>query len=237
MVRLDRDIEKQTGISREDHENRNKINEMPTGKLTPSPEDPTTWVDEAEKAWKLVPEKYASENQPMRVPLARLRAVLGKPFPFLKVPNLKFISTNAEKGFSEICANRFTGKLIIEQEFMGTMNLCTDAPDDVMATGIIPNKGEHRMLDILPHYLYGPNYKQITKDVELGSIEEAPVVLGKTEMEVTLNMWLAVVFQTQNIKKLLAPKPKEEVPDAEPVSDAEAPAEEEPAAPAETPAE
>ena len=42
--------------------------------------------------------------------------------PFLKVPNLKFISPNADGKYSEVCANRYKGELVTDQKIIGTFN-------------------------------------------------------------------------------------------------------------------
>jgi len=142
-LRSDEEIEKQIGLSRQNHENRNELNELPTGKLRPSPEDKSEWKDDDGRTWKLNKEQNAAYHQPMPVWVAFVRAYLGKVLPFCKVPNLKFISPNANNGmYSEVCANRYTGELVIEQKIMGTFNFATDAPD-AMKDGKLPTTGEH----------------------------------------------------------------------------------------------
>lgn len=177
---LDEQIEKRIGLSREDHENRNQLNELPKGTLTPSQEDCTIWKDDDGRPWKLNAEPNAAYHQPMSVPMAFIRAHLSKLLPFLKVPNLKFISPNADGRYSEVCANRYTGELVIEQQIMGTFNLCTDAPN-AMEDGKLPTTGEHELWDIIPHKEYGGNYKQIATGIEVGSLEKGPVILAKLE--------------------------------------------------------
>ena len=201
----DAEIEAEIGLSREDHENRNIYNELPKGKINPSPDDPTVWLDEDSRPWKLNKEQNAAYHQPMPVPVAFIRALLSKTIPWFKVPNLKFISPNADGRYSEIIANRYTGELVIEQKILGTFNLCTDAPDGMigmylkefshhffhtnnlngflfififLSDGNLPTDGEHRQWDILPHEQYGWNYRHIAKGIEIGSIEKGPVVLG-----------------------------------------------------------
>jgi hypothetical protein len=77
----------------------------------------------------------------MPVPVAFIRAHLSKLIPFLKVPNLKFISPNADGRYSVVYANRYTGELVIDQKTIGTFNLATDAPD-AMKDGKLPTTGE-----------------------------------------------------------------------------------------------
>ncbi len=123
-------VEEETCLSRADHKNRNMFNELPNGKIKPSAEDDTVWKDADGREWKLNAKRNAAYHQPMPVWVAFVWAhvanVLGG---FCKVPNLKFISTNADGRYLEICANRYTGELVIDQTIMGTFNLATDAPD------------------------------------------------------------------------------------------------------------
>jgi len=176
------EIEKETGLSREDHENRNQFNELPTGLLKPSPEDKTIWKDDNGRPWKLNAEPNAAYHQPYPLAIAWIRAHLSTMIPALKVPNLKFVSPNKDGRYSEICANRYTGELVIEQQIMGTFNLCQDAPD-AMVHGKLPTTGEHDLLDVIPHNKYGGGYKHIAAGIEIGSIEKGPVVLGHLEDE------------------------------------------------------
>ena len=176
----DDEIKEKTGLSREDHENRNEFNELPNGKIKPSGEDPTIWKDEDGRPWKLCAEQNAAHHQPMHLYIAFIRGYLSKCLPFMKVPNLKFFSPNADGRYSEICANRYTGELLIDQQIMGTFNFCTDAPD-AMTIGSLPTTGEHDLLDIVPHNEYGGAYKYIAKGMKIGDIEKGPVVLGKLD--------------------------------------------------------
>ena len=176
----DEQMKQETGISREDHENRNQFNELPNGKIKPSPEDKTIWTDDDGRPWKLNSEPYAAYHQPNPVAIAFIQAHLGEFIPYLKVPNLKFISPNADGRYSEIVANRYTGELIIEQNIMGTFNLATDAPD-AMIDGKLPTTGEHDLWDVIPHNKYGGGYKYIAAGIETGSIEKGPIVLAHLE--------------------------------------------------------
>jgi hypothetical protein len=176
----DGEIEQRIGLSREDHENRNQLNELPKGKLTPSAEDPTIWKDDKGRPWKLNAEPNAAYHQPMPLAVAFIRAYLGRVIPQLKVPNLKFISPNADGRYSEVCANRYTGELVIDQKIMGTFNFATDAPD-AMKDGKLPITGEHDTLDIVPHNEYGGKYRHIARGMMIGSISEGPVILGLLE--------------------------------------------------------
>jgi hypothetical protein len=184
----DKEIEQKIGLSRKDHENRNQLNELPNGKLEPSAEDSTIWKDDDGRPWKLNAEPNAAYHQPMSVPVAFIRAYLSKLIPSLKVPNLKFISPNADGRYSEVCANRYTGELVIDQKIIGTFNLATDAPD-AMKDGKLPTTGEHDTWDVIPHNEYGGKYKQIAKGIEIGSLEKGPVILHKTETEKSKPCW------------------------------------------------
>lgn len=178
--RSDAEIEAETGLTRENHENRNIYNELPNGKLKPSPSDPTLWIDDDSRTWKLNAEPNAAYHQPMPLAVAFIRGHLGKFIPSLKVPNLKFISPNADGMYSEVCANRYTGELVIDQKLMGTFNFCKDAPDG-MKDGKLPTTGEHDTLDVIPHKEYGGNYLYIAKGMPTGSIEKGPVILAKLD--------------------------------------------------------
>lgn len=175
-LKADEETQELTGLSREEHENRNQRNELPKGKLKATAEDPTMWKDEDGREWKLNAEQNAAYHQPMPVWIAVVRASLGRYFPSLKVPNLKFISKNADGMYSEVCANRYTGELVIAQKIMGTFNLCKDAPN-AMKDGKLPTGGQHRMLDIIPHEEYGGTYKQVAKGIDVGQLEKGPVIL------------------------------------------------------------
>ena len=86
------------------------------------------------------------------------------------------MSPNADGTSSEVCANRYTGELIIDQQTMGTYNFATDEPD-LMKTGILPGRGEHKTMNIVTHEQYGWNYKQYAKGIPTGSLDKAPVIL------------------------------------------------------------
>ncbi len=176
----DEQIEQETGLSREDHENRNQFNELPNGKIKPSSEDKSIWKDDDGRPWKLNAEPNAAYHQPYPVAIAFIRAYLSKLIPSMKVPNLKFISPNADGRYSEIVANRYTGELIIEQKIIGTFNFATDAPD-AMIDGKLPTTGEHDLLDVIPHNKYGGGYRHIAAGIEIGSIEKGPIVLAHLE--------------------------------------------------------
>ena len=100
--------------------------------------------------------------------------------PFLKVPNLKFISPNADGKYSEMCANRYKGELVTDQKIIGTFNFCTDAPD-AMKDGKLPTTGEHYDLDIVPHEVYGGDYKHIAVGIKIQSNNTDRVILGKLD--------------------------------------------------------
>ena len=179
--KCDEEVEALIGLSRKDHEYRNIHNELPNGKLKPSPEDYTIWIDDDSRPWKLNAEAYSAYHQPMPLAVAFIRGHLGKYIPFLKVPNLKFISPNANGMYSEICANRYTGELVIDPKLFGTFNLCTDAPDG-MKDGKLPTTGEHDTFDVVPHKEYGANYLHVAKGIPVGSLEKGPVVLAKLDV-------------------------------------------------------
>ena len=69
-------------------------------------------------------------------------------------------------------------ELVIDEQFMGTFYLCTDAPNG-MVDGKLPVTGEHNTLDVIPHNEYGGTYRHVTKRIELGSLDKGPVILGK----------------------------------------------------------
>ena len=176
--KTDAQIEKETGISREQHENRNELNEFPTGKLKPiDKEDKLLYEDDAGRVWCRGPDYYASYHQPIPVIIAGVISIFSSVFCGIgKVPNLKFMSPNADGTFSEVCVNRYTGELIIDQQTMGTYNFATDEPD-LMKTGILPGRGEHKTMNIVTHEQYGWNYKQYAKGIPTGSLDKAPVIL------------------------------------------------------------
>lgn len=175
----DAEIEKKTGISREQHENRNDLNELPTGKLKSTDDKEQFYKDDADRVWRRTADLYASYHQPFPKNLAIIRSLFSSVFFGLgKVPNLKFISKNANGTHSEICANRYTGELIVSPEIMGTYNFATDEPD-AMETGNLSASGEHKTKDIITHEEYGANYKHIAKGIPVGSFDDgkAPIVL------------------------------------------------------------
>mmetsp|Transcript_28316 Transcript_28316/g.32554 ORF Transcript_28316/g.32554 Transcript_28316/m.32554 type:complete len:187 (-) Transcript_28316:125-685(-) len=178
----DDDIEKRIGLSRKDHENRIMLNELPKGKITPSVDDPTIWKDEDGRPWKLNPDEIAVYHQPTNIVSAEIRAFVGKVIPSIRNPNLKFISPNADGRYSEVCANRYTGELVIEQQLIGTFNFAADAPN-AMKDAKYPAHGEHERLDVTPHNEYGGKYKHIARDIPIGSLEKGPVILGLLEEE------------------------------------------------------
>jgi len=179
----DKDTEARTNLSREDHENRNQFNELPNGMLKPSLEDASIWLDDDDRPWKLNAEPNAAYHQPMPLAIAFIRAYIGEWIPILKVPNLKFISpNNADGKFSEVCANRYTGELVIDQQILGTYNFCSleDAPN-AMKDGKLPTTGMHNTMDVVPHNEYGASYRHIAKGMEIGSVTNGPVILAKLE--------------------------------------------------------
>jgi len=172
----DADIEKETGVSRQMHEDRNELNELPAGKLKVT-EDKTLWKDDNGRLWKLNPDHAAAYHQPMPLAVAFIRAIISeKLFGIGKVPNLKFISPNEDKTYSEIVANRYTGELVIDQQLMGTYNFAKDAPN-AMQIGNLPSTGEHDTFDIITHKAYGGTYKHIAAGIPVGSLAKGPVVL------------------------------------------------------------
>jgi hypothetical protein len=172
----DAETEKETGVSRQMHEDRNKLNELPAGKLKVT-EDKTLWKDDNGRLWKLNPDYAAAYHQPMPLAVAFIRGITSAAlFGIGKVPNLKFISPNKDKTYSEIVANRYTGELVIDQQLMGTYNYAKDAPD-AMEIGNLSSRGEHNTFDIIPHTAYGGTYKHIAKDIPVGSLAKGPVVL------------------------------------------------------------
>jgi len=180
LASTDKVIESRIKLSRKNHENRNQLNELPNGKLKPSLEDKTIWKDDEGRPWKLNAEPNAAYHQPMPVAIAFIRAYIGAVIPIFKVPNLKFVSPNKDGRYSEVCANRYTGELVIEQKIIGTYNYATDAPD-AMKDGKLPTTGEHDTLDVIPHNEYGWNYLYIAKGIEIGSLEKGPVILGQLD--------------------------------------------------------
>jgi len=166
-----------TGISREDHENRNMLNELPTGLLRLKKDDERFYEDDAGRSWRLSPDPTAAYHQPYPLAIAFIRAHISQCFlGFLRVPNQKLMSPNKDGTYSEICVNRYTGELIIDAYMMGTYNFCKDTPD-AMEIGNLPNGGDHKKTDIIPHNEYGRDYKHIAKGIPVGSLDKAPVVM------------------------------------------------------------
>lgn len=114
------------------------------------------------------------------------------------MPNLKFISPNADGKFSEICANRYTGELVIDQKILGTFNLCTDVSvADAFKDGKLPaaRTGEHYTLDMQPHDVYGGTYKHVAKGIKVGELEKGPVVLGQLDKSpVGINLFVFTIL-------------------------------------------
>jgi hypothetical protein len=173
----DKEIEEKTGISREKHENRNELNELPVGQLKQSKEDKTVYTDDNGRFWKLNSDIAASYHQPMHLWVAAARSIFSSILCGVgQVPNVKFISLNEDHTYSEVVANRYTGELVMDPQIMGTYNFCTDEPLG-MQNGALGIDGEHKKFDIIPHEEYGGNYKHIAKGIPVGSLKKAPVVL------------------------------------------------------------
>jgi len=170
-TKTDDEIEAITTISRAKHENRNEIcNELPTGKLQikPGQTDTMLYVDDGGRLWRRNPDLMASYHQPMSMPNALFHSIIDAvifciDFP---VPNMKFISINADQTYSEVICNRYTGELIVDPKYFGTSNYCTDAPHG-MQTGSLTTK-EHVLYDVKTHEKYGHNYKHIAKGIPVG---------------------------------------------------------------------
>jgi hypothetical protein len=167
----DLDIELETGIDRETHENRNDKNELPTGKLTITPEDKMIYVDEAGRKWKRYPDRLAAYHQPIPLAIAWLRAVFSNVFMGAgKVPNLKFTSKNEDgRTYSEVCCNRYTGELIVDQKLLGTLNFVSNND----------SKKGHVRTDVVPHSEYGWDYKHVAKGIPIDSVFEPIVILDE----------------------------------------------------------
>jgi len=178
----DRSIEKELGISREKHENRNDMcNEMPTGKLRQSEDNTMMYIDDAGREWRRNPDLFSSYHQPMSLVNAIFHSLVDMvifcvDFP---VPNMKFMSLNESDGmWSEVICNRYTGELIVDPKYFGTSNFCTDAPD-AMKTGKL-STAEHVKYDVKTHTKYGPGYKHISKGIPCGYYDGSrphPVIL------------------------------------------------------------
>jgi hypothetical protein len=155
----DKEIEERTGISREKHENRNELNELPVGQLKQSKEDKTVYTDDNGRLWKLNPDIAASYHQPMHLWVAAARSIFS----------------SILCGVGQV-PNRYTGELVMDPQIMGTFNFCTDEPLG-MQNGTLGTDGEHKKFDITPHEEYGGNYKHIAKGIPVGSLKKALVVL------------------------------------------------------------
>lgn len=167
----DAEIEAKTGISREKHESRNNIcNDMPTGKMKikdPSV-DKMLYVDDAGREWRRNPDIFSSYHQPMSLMGAICHSIIDAlifcvDFP---VPNMKFISENEDKTWSEIVCNRYTGELIVDPKYFGTSNFCKDCPCG-MQTGSLATK-QHVEMDVKTHEMYGCGYTYISKGIPVG---------------------------------------------------------------------
>jgi hypothetical protein len=109
------ETEKETEISREQHENRNELNELPVGKLKPKEEGSMEYVDDEGRLWRRNPDTAAAYHQRTGAVVSFPQGIRQQHFLwFLEVPNLKFNSQNADKSYSEIVANRYTGELIVD---------------------------------------------------------------------------------------------------------------------------
>lgn len=166
----DREIEQMTGISREVHECRNgQINEQPTGKLRASKDNDMIYVDEAVptgREWHLQNDFAASYHQPT---LGCVRAFINSildcvifcvDFP---VPNMKFISENDDKTWSEVICNRYTGELVVDPRIIGTGNWG--------ASGSL----DHIHKDMQPHEKYGAHYRHIYKGMDIHYYDNRPL--------------------------------------------------------------
>jgi hypothetical protein len=177
LTKQETEREEETGISREKHEHRNELNELPVGQWKQSREDKTMYLDNNGRLWKLNPNIAASYHQPMHLYVAAARSIFSYVFCGLwEVPNLKFISLNKDKTYSEVVTNRYTGELVMDPQTFGTYDFCTDEPLG-MQNGQLGTDGEHKKFDIIPHEEYGGNYKHIAKGIPVGSLKKAPVIL------------------------------------------------------------
>lgn len=156
-------------LSKEEHENRNQFNELPSGLLKPSPDNKEVWVDEKWREWKKYSDPQSAYHQPYNYRWLPVRAFiqgyLGNiPFlGYLRVPVWKFVSKNPSNDYySEVCANRYTGRLVMDQRIIGTMNYSTD-PD------------EHDKWDVKPHNIYGSGYKHVVKGVLIPNTNDSAV--------------------------------------------------------------
>jgi hypothetical protein len=167
----DLETELETGIDRETHENRNDKNELPVGKLTITPEDKMIYVDGAGRKWKRYPDHQAAYHQPIPVAIAYLRAVCSNVLMGVgKVPNLKFTSKNEDgRTYSEVCCNRYTGELIVDQKLLGTLNFVSNND----------SKKGHVRTDVVPHSEYGWDYKHVAKGIPIDSVFEPIVILDE----------------------------------------------------------
>jgi hypothetical protein len=180
----DAEIEAKTGISREKHESRNNIcNDLPTGKMRiKDPNvDKMLYVDEAGREWRRNPDIFSSYHQPMSLMGAICHSIIDAvifcvDFP---VPNMKFISENEDKTWSEVVCSRYTGELIVDPMYFGTANFCCDCPFG-MKTGSLATK-QHVNMDVMTHEMYGCGYTYIAKEIPVGYYDSPdhphPVIL------------------------------------------------------------
>jgi len=170
------EIRARNTITEEEHLNRNKFNELPTGRLTLK--EKNIYVDENNDTWIKYPDYNASYHQPFYYVFAGIRSLIAKrTFGFLKVPNLKFIKENEDLTSSEVVVNRYDGKMVLDPKIFGTYNFCktTDYKDENgndinFNTWVMPPTGTHDVLDIIPHKEYGGNYKHVGKFIKGGAL-------------------------------------------------------------------
>lgn len=161
-------------MSRKQHEDRNQLNELPVGLLKPTKGDSFLYLDDNDRQWRRNADLYASFHQGMPKWLAIVRSIISMIFLGLwKVPNLKFISQNEDKTYSEACCNRYTGELLLDPQYFGTYNFCKD-DGEAMVDGNLPTGGDHEKLDVIPHDEYGANYKHIAKGIPVGYYDNRP---------------------------------------------------------------
>tara|TARA_Y100001970_G_C14081210_1_gene774810 strand:+ start:387 stop:1055 length:669 start_codon:yes stop_codon:yes gene_type:complete len=187
------EIRARNTITEEEHLNRNKFNELPTGKLTLK--EKNIYVDENNDTWVRYPDYNASYHQPCYYVFAAIRSLIAKrTFGFLKVPNLTFKKENEDLTSSEVVVNRYDGKMVLDPKIFGTYNFgkTTDYKDENgndinFNTWIMPPTGSHDVFDIIPHHKFGGNYKHVGKYLN-GLLIETPkknykgdIILMETE--------------------------------------------------------
>ena len=203
-TKTDLEIEQATGISRRVHEHRNdQINELPTGKLTVTEENKMIYVDEAGRKWRLNPDIAASFHQPsMGVVHAFFHSILDclifcVDFP---VPNIKFISMNDDKTWSEAICNRYTGELVVDPRYFGTANFCTDCPDG-MEKGALSTQ-EHVKKDVKPHQKYGTYIEVQYNAIRSNAIQcESNTIYA--DVPATLLLWKSIADRTRTSSREL----------------------------------